>query len=193
MPSPAIESQPDLLHMLVQDHLLSRSVLDAMEQRCVQERAGRPLQVAFWLQVLDSFDGYFDRVHHCVEDELLLPRLALEGFAANGSDVRQMMQEHERMTSFRQHLRHALGQRARGGLHAIVQAFVALHRQHLAHEEQHVFALVRTMLSKAVQYELAQDLELRAAANASERAAAELLVASLRQQVDRAPPTQPRS
>ena len=97
------------------------------------------------------------------------------------------------MTSFRQHLRHALGQRARGGLHAIVQAFVALHRQHLAHEEQHVFALVRTMLSKAVQYELAQDLELRAAANASERAAAELLVASLRQQVDRAPPTQPRS
>lgn len=187
MPSTSTSSQEDLLRSLVSDHRLSRSVLTAMEQAAVVERSGRPLQVGFWLLVLEYFEGYYDLVHHRVEDELLLPRLAREGFAVPGSAVRQMMQEHERMAPFRQHLRHALEQRVATELHATTQAFVALQRQHLALEEQHVFPLVRALLSPSAQSELASALDEHATAHAKDCENAEGLVLSIRRDLGNLP------
>lgn len=187
MPSTSTSSQPDLLRSLVSDHRLSRCVLTAMEQAAVVERSGRPLQVGFWLLVLEYFEGYYDLVHHRVEDELLLPRLAREGFAVPGSAVRQMMQEHERMAPFRQHLRHALEQRVATELHATAQAFVALQRQHLALEEQHVFPLVRALLSPSAQSELASALDEHATAHAKDCENAEGLVVSIRRDLGNLP------
>lgn len=171
----------ELLQPLLGDHSLSREVLDAMERAVAAERGGRPMRVEFWQQAIGYFDGYFDLVHHRVEDGLLLPRLLREGLAGSGSAVRQMLQEHDRMRPFRQHLRHALELRSATDLHATSQVFVSLLRQHLVLEEHQVFPLVRTVLPVEVRTELAVALERHAVDHATARRSAVALVESLSQ------------
>ncbi len=172
----------DLLHELLQDHAMVRAALAAMEGAARQERAGEPIQRAFWLAVLDFFAGYYDRVHHPKEDGLLLPILASSGFDVPGSAVRIMMQEHDRMQPYREHLANAIELGSATDLRATVQAFVALHRQHMQLEEQHVFPMVRSVLPASVQQELTAALLAFDAAHADERRRAQALVDAITRQ-----------
>lgn len=169
----------EMLQSLLDDHRLSRDVLDSMERAAAAERGGRSLSLEFWQQAIGYFDGYFDLVHHRVEDGLLLPRLAREGLAGSGSAVRQMIQEHDRMRPFRQHLRHALELRSATDLHATSQVFVSLLRQHLTLEEHQVFPLVRTVLGADVRSELATALERHSTDHAAARRSVVSLVESI--------------
>lgn len=169
----------EMLQALLDDHRLSRDVLEAMDRTAARERGGRPLQTEFWHQVLGYFDGYFDLVHHQMEDGLLVPQLARAGLAGAGSPVRQMIQEHERMRPFRMHLRQSLEQGSATELHATSQVFVGLLRQHLALEEQQIFPLVRSVLPAPARTELAAMLDRHATEHAPARRSAEILVASI--------------
>ncbi|MGE3171756.1 MAG: hemerythrin domain-containing protein [Planctomycetota bacterium] len=148
------DARHDPLRPLLDDHTLARTVLGAMEAAALRERVGHPVDVSTWHRVLAFFDDYFDGVHHPKEDELLLPLLHRAGFAAPGSAAARMQQEHERMAPFREHLRHAVDARAPSELRATVQAFVSLHRRHMALEEQHVFPMVRAVFATVTQHEL---------------------------------------
>ena len=178
--SETLQAHRDVLQPLLDDHRLARDALSAMERRVVEERLERPVRPGFWQDALAFFDGYFEQVHHRFEDEHVLPALADAGFAPQGSAARIMMQEHERMGPFLQHLRLAIGRGDPYELRATVQSFVALHRQHLDREEHNVFPLLRAAIAREEHCELALRIEALEADATNQRHEAERLLEALR-------------
>lgn len=181
--SETLQEHRDVLQPLLDDHRLMREVLSAMERRVVEERFERQLPGGFWENVLAYFGGYFETVHHRFEDELVLPLLAQFGFATSGSATRIMKQEHERMSPFLQHLRHAVAQGAPYDLRATVQSFVALHRQHLDREENNVFPLLRAAIARSQDSSLVEALDDIESDAHGERERAEALADEIRRGV----------
>lgn len=176
----ALRHSRDVLQPLLDDHALVREVLSSMERRVVEERVGRAKANGFWQSAVKFFEGYIESCHHRFEDEHLFQSLTILGFAAQGSATRMARQEHERMDPFLQHLRHAVEHGEPCDLGATVQAFVALHRQHMEREEQSVFPLLRAALARETTDETKAAIEKLEADTHGERMSAERLVDEIR-------------
>jgi len=179
-PTDTLAQQRDVLQPLLDDHQVVRDVLASMERRVVDERLGRAAANGFWQLVVEFFEGYASSVHHSFEDGRLLAELARGGFAAPGSSARIARQEHERMDPFLQHLRHAVRNGEPFELRATVQAFVALHRQHMDREESSVFPLLRAAIAREGCEEMLQELHFLETDALGERAQSERVADEVR-------------
>jgi len=102
------------IQMLVDEHAVINSVLDALEAAVARIGRSDALPPSFFEQAADFFAGFADRCHHAKEETHLFPRLEARGIPRDGGPVGCMLSEHE---AGRAHIRalRAAAQRVRQG------------------------------------------------------------------------------
>ncbi len=135
------------MQMLVDDHAVILSVLDAVEAVAGGGNARAEFPGEFYAKAFDFFAVFADRCHHAKEETLLFPLLAQRGIPQENGPIGCMLSEHE---SGRQHVaavRAALPRAAEGDTEARetvrreALAYVELLRQHIMKENQVLFML----------------------------------------------------
>lgn len=142
--------------------LVMLSVLDHLGHELLQ---GRQVNLTHLEQILDFLRTFADTCHHGKEEALLFPALQQAGLPTDGGPIGVMLHEH---TIGREHIR---GMReALDGLRANVPdagptfarhalAYVSLLRDHIAKENNVLFAMAERMLTPEEHQRLAKEFD----------------------------------
>lgn len=146
--------------MLVDEHEVILSVLDAVETVVEQLEPNAPFPQEFFEQAFDFFPTFVDKCHHAKEEDHLFPLLEARGIPRTGGPIGVMLSEHD---EGRQHVRaiKAALERTRAGdvqARAIVRrearAYIEMLRNHIAKENQVLFVMGDQVMSEQDKEEL---------------------------------------
>jgi len=135
------------VQMLVDEHEVILSVLDAVETVAQRTGAGGSFAQPFYEKAVDFFATFADQCHHAKEEQHLFPLLAARGIPQQGGPIGCMLSEHE---LGRQHVaavraglpRAGAGDNAaRQTVRQEILAYAELLRQHIMKENEILFVL----------------------------------------------------
>ena len=131
---------------LIEEHLIIRAVLDAMDREMTRVRSGAQLRQEFWLRVAEFVQDFVNGRHHVKEEELLLPYMLGCGRSEDVPPVAGMKHEHVEGRVIVQCLRDAVQQSNTEQILDACRAYIDLLREHMESEESTVFQMARGML-----------------------------------------------
>jgi hemerythrin-like domain-containing protein len=135
------------IQMLVNEHEVILSVLDAVETVAQRTAADGVFPQPFYEQAVDFFATFADQCHHAKEEQLLFPLLAERGIPLEGGPIGCMLSEHDLGRQHVAAVRAALPRAAAGdaAARATVRqealAYAELLREHIMKENQVLFVL----------------------------------------------------
>jgi hemerythrin-like domain-containing protein len=141
------------LQMLVDDHAVILSVLDAVERVAGGDSAPGVFPGQFYTKACDFFATFADRCHHAKEETHLFPLLAQRGVPKEQGPIGCMLSEHEMGRQHVAAIRAALPRAiegdaaARDTVRSEALAYVELLRQHIMKENQVLFMLAEQRLT----------------------------------------------
>ncbi len=139
------------VEILMQEHRVIETVLDAMEDR-LADLSSVPFPLEFFQRALEFFSQFADGCHHYKEEDGLFPALAARGMPANSGPIGVMLHEHNIGRSCLQGIRANLNAAKDGSGEAIAAvrgfaaAYVEMLRQHIAKEDNILFQMAARML-----------------------------------------------
>jgi hemerythrin-like domain-containing protein len=150
---------------LSREHELILRVLSVLERILDEgDEVGR-IHGADGAEVLDFLRTFADRCHHAKEEDLLFPRLQARGWPGEQGPAAVLVMDHHEERAHLRGLALQLGAAARGDVEALAafsslaRCYVALVRDHLAHEDREVFPLAERLLDRREKEELARAFE----------------------------------
>ncbi len=151
--------------MLVDEHEVIVSVLDALEAVAERSTTGDDFPQTFYEQAFDFFPTFADKCHHAKEEDHLFPLLEARGIPRDGGPIGCMLQEHALGREHVAAVRAALERTARGdpAARAIVRrealAYAELLRQHILKENEILFVLADRQMTAQDKQELWQKFQ----------------------------------
>ncbi len=133
--------------ILVDEHDVILSVLDAIETVAAHQDSGVDFPRGFYERAIDFVASFADKCHHAKEEGHLFPVLEARGIARQRGPIGCMLKEHEEGRAHVAAMRAALPRAAAGDARAREEvqqqalAYVALLREHIAKENQVLFVL----------------------------------------------------
>ncbi len=150
------------LQILVDEHEVIVSVLDAVEAVAGQKGANGAFPTEFFQKTVDFIVNYADHFHHAKEEDLLFPCLATRGIPRQGGPIGMMLYEHDEGRAHVQTINAALPKAAKGDRAAAGQvrdaaiAFAVLLRNHIMKENQVLYRMGDQVMSAPDKEELVQ-------------------------------------
>jgi hemerythrin-like domain-containing protein len=153
-------SQP--MQMLVDEHAVIVSVLDALEAVANKPETGEDFPQEFYEKAFDFFPMFADKCHHAKEEMHLFPMLEARGIPRDGGPIGRMLHEHDEGRSHIAAIHDAL-QRTRTGdtqaretVRREAQDYAALLREHIQKENEILFVMGDRVTSDADKQQLLQ-------------------------------------
>jgi hemerythrin-like domain-containing protein len=177
--------------ILMQEHELILSVLDALEKGANRLRTGESVQAQFFLDAADFIRNFADGCHHMKEEGVLFKTMVDRGFPEQHGPIAVMLAEHEQGRDFTHEMAQA-AQKLAGGdasaADAVARAalgYVALLRQHIQKENQILFPMAGNFIPESEQAAVVAGFEKveREDTGAGVHEKYEALARSLRQQM----------
>ncbi len=138
------------------------AVLEAAAQRLEEGQTVRP---GLFEEAVDFVRNFVDRCHHGKEEEHLFPRLEAAGLPRGGGPLAVMLFEHDQGRDYVAAIADSIEAYTRGDASAAraiadnARGYTALLRQHIAKEEDVLFAMADSLLGADDQRELAERFE----------------------------------
>jgi len=135
------------IQMLVDEHQVIGSVLDAVEQVAREDNSRHVVPREFYEKAIDFFSTFADKCHHAKEEDLLFPALEARGIPREYGPIGCMLHEHEEGRGHVAAARNALPAAAEGDAQARrtlereMLAYVELLRQHIQKENEVLFIM----------------------------------------------------
>lgn len=145
--------------ILRSEHRVIERVLDVL-QRLADAADSGSLDLASARQAIAFFRGFADRCHHAKEEEHLFPALEGKGLPRDGGPTGVMLYEHQRgrecIAGMDEALRSAEqgDKKAAGRFVGHARAYLQLLREHIAKEDNVLFAIADQAFSEAEQHKL---------------------------------------
>lgn len=149
---------PDAVEFLKAEHRVIERVLDAMER----ELALRGPTPALLWPALEFLGSFADGCHHHKEEEQLFPQLEQRGVPREGGPIGCLLSEHDTGRALMKRMRTALVRieagdpSARGEFREAATGYITHLRQHIAKEDNVLFAMASRMLSDSQRSALAR-------------------------------------
>jgi hemerythrin-like domain-containing protein len=156
-------SQPT--QMLVDEHAVITSVLDAVEVMANQTDVNGDFPQAFFEQAFDFFPVFADQCHHAKEEQHLFPLIEARGVPRENGPIGCMLSEHDEGRAHVRAVKAALERAAQGDAAArqIVcdeaRAYVRLLRGHIFKENNVLFRLSDQAMSSGDKEKLYQKFQ----------------------------------
>ena len=151
---------------LKMEHEAVKITLRVLDSICAEaDKTGEIPNPDHLEQLMEFFKTFVDRCHHGKEEELLFPALEAVGVSREGGPIGVMLKEHQQGRDHVSKMKDALmryreGDRtAAGDLVHHARAYIALLVQHIDKENNVLFALADSNLSKEKQVELREGFE----------------------------------
>lgn len=141
--------------ILMEEHELILSVLDALEQGARKLGAGGAVPPQFFLDAADFIRNFADGCHHMKEEGVLFKTMVDRGFPEQHGPIAVMLAEHEQGRDFTHDMGEAAQKLAGGDASAsdaVVSAalgYVALLRQHIQKENQILFPMAANFIPES--------------------------------------------
>ncbi len=151
------------LQILVDEHEVIVSVLDAIDAVAARTSAAGRFPTDFFEKAVDFIVNYADHFHHAKEEDHLFPRLEARGLPRQGGPIGMMLHEHDEGRAHVSTLRAALPKAGQGDRDAAVQvcdaavAFAALLRNHILKENQVLYRMGDQFMSSSDKEALVQE------------------------------------
>jgi hemerythrin-like domain-containing protein len=135
------------IQMLVDDHQVILSVLDAIDNVIQQDASQTEFPGQFYEQALDFLSTFADKCHHAKEENLLFPLLEARGIPRDRGPIGCMLSEHEEGREHIAAARKALAAAVRGDAQAAetvreeMSAYADLLQQHIQKENEVLFVM----------------------------------------------------
>jgi len=139
-------------HLLI-DHEVTRSLLRAMEEEARRLYDGQPLRPGFWERAVELMDGFIERCHRRVEEEVIFPKL-LEYGDAGRDEVAQLAKDHGRAHALTDTLCEGIRNGDWESVLRMAMIYVSGLRKHMEAEEQAFTALGDMQLPADVMREM---------------------------------------
>jgi hemerythrin-like domain-containing protein len=142
------------IDVLMNEHRLIETVLDAIEERVASLGGGGRFPQAFFAQALDFLASFADGTHHYKEEQALFPALVAKGLPREGGPIGCMLAEHvtgrEHISAIRSLLPEAAAgdETATQELARHAMEYVGLLRAHIRKEDQVLFQMALNLLSE---------------------------------------------
>jgi hemerythrin-like domain-containing protein len=133
--------------ILRSEHEAILSVLDLLDVHAGEIRAGQPLNGEFAEWVIGFLGQFADRQHHGKEEGVLFPALERHGVPREGGPIAVMLSEHDLARAAIRRMAEATMRRDAGSFLTHAGEYVALLRQHIAKENNVLFAIADRLLS----------------------------------------------
>ena len=141
--------------ILMEEHELILSVLDALEQGARKLSEGSAVPPQFFLDATDFIRNFADGCHHRKEEGVLFTTMVAHGFPEQHGPIAVMLAEHEQGRDFT----HDMGEAAQklaagdpGARDAVVRAalgYVSLLRSHIQKENQILFPMAGNFIPES--------------------------------------------
>lgn len=138
--------------ILMAEHEIILSVLDALERGAEKLRAGGTVPAQFFLDAADFIRNFADRCHHMKEEGVLFKTMVERGFPGEHGPIAVMLSEHEQGRDFTQDMAEAAQKLEKGddsARNAVAHAalsYVALLRAHIQKENQILFPMAANFI-----------------------------------------------
>lgn len=119
---------------LLAEHHVMRSVLSAMEAMARRLRAGEPLDLEFWGDVVDFIGNFVHRCHRAKEERLFYPRMVAAGLLPS-KRVEALAAEHANAGRLTTDLCELASDGDQEGVLRLVAVYLHLMLPHMRHEE----------------------------------------------------------
>ena len=127
---------PAPLALLLVDHDLTRSFLNAMEEEARRLYDGQALRPAFWERVVELVDGFIERCHRQVEERVIFPKLIEHGDEHCRQVVSKLEADHGRAHALTDGLCEGIRTGDWEGVLRMAMIYVSGLRKHMEAEEQ---------------------------------------------------------
>ncbi|HET6464005.1 MAG TPA: hemerythrin domain-containing protein [Nitrospiria bacterium] len=150
---------------LKREHEAIETMLKVLDAVCGRIKAGKTVDPAHLVQIVDFFRGFADRCHHGKEEEIFFPALEMAGIPREGGPIGVMLGEHDRMRGLMHGLaevvdRYRAGEGQAGqGVVLYASDYAATLRRHIEKENQVLFKMAEMHLSPEEERELAERFE----------------------------------
>lgn len=141
--------------ILMEEHEIILSVLDALEKGADKLRAGESVPAQFFLDAADFIRNFADGCHHMKEEGVLFKTMVERGFPGEHGPIAVMLSEHEQGRDFTHDMGEAAQKLAKGDASArdaVAQAalgYVTLLRAHIQKENQILFPMAGNFIPES--------------------------------------------
>lgn len=133
--------------ILRQEHEAILGVLELLEAHAAQIRAGRAVDPEFAQWCLGFLHHFAEGHHHGKEEGVLFPALIRHGMPKESGPIAIMLAEHEQGRAAVRRMEAAAARGDDRGYAAVASDYAALLRQHIAKENEVLFALADRIFS----------------------------------------------
>jgi hemerythrin-like domain-containing protein len=149
------EAAVTALELLMAEHRVIESVLDALERAAQALEGGKAVPAAFFIDAADFIRGYADEAHHRKEEGVLFKVMARYGFPEDQEPVSMMLAEHDEARQLTRRLHEAAlglqaGDAAAGEVVArLALAYASLLREHIEKEDHILYEMAQHAIPPA--------------------------------------------
>jgi hemerythrin-like domain-containing protein len=133
----------DPIQVLMDEHRVIEKVLDALERAADLE-----VPSGFYDRALEFCSAFADACHHAKEEDRLFPLLEERGIPRERGPVGVMCEEHVQGRAYIQQMRDAAAAGDFNRVRRVSLMYVGLLRDHIAKEDNVLFAMARDVLGK---------------------------------------------
>lgn len=148
--------------VLMAEHRIIERFLACLEEAVRRLQSDQPVRLDFFIQAADFIQDFADAFHHKKEEGVLFEALAAHGVPREFGPIGVMLAEHDEGRKFTRAMRTAVERMEAGDDSARVEVvrnalgYVALLRQHIAKEEQVLFAMAEDVILEEEQDRVAE-------------------------------------
>jgi hemerythrin-like domain-containing protein len=144
---------------LRRDHDVILRVLEALDRVATAVETGGAAPKGMLPSAIEFVRGFADGCHHAKEERLLFPLMKEHGVPEQGGPIGVMLHEHETGREYIRLLEQGVEQDDRSQIIEALRGYVSLLREHIAKENDVLFAIADQVLDADEQERLAAEFE----------------------------------
>ncbi len=151
--------------LLKTEHKAIKTMLSIIEVVCDRLERGKDIPVEHLRDIVGFIQGFADKCHHAKEEDLLFPAIEESGIPRHGGPTGVMLAEHEEGRSYVRKMKEAAEKYGAGNKMASSQFieygrnYVRLLTQHIDKEDNILYAIADSRLSRETQKRLEKEFE----------------------------------
>lgn len=137
--------------ILSAEHKNILKITDALNQKCAEIEAGKPVDKKFFQKAVEFIHNYADKFHHAKEEKILFKELNKNAGALPFNPVSQMLAEHKMGRAFVKTLETGLKTGNRNKIVEGALGFAELLPEHIFKEDNILYPMANNILSQETQ------------------------------------------